>query len=334
MNSYPTEPYKIRKLDIRFDQSAVADLIESCFGEYLDPDGLTYIKRIRQAAKERKSIQWLQGCNEMLSYPLYGFVCETDQGEIIGNLSLIPFERNGRWIYLIANVAVAEQWRRKGIAKKLTTTALAHLSQQGVQTAWLQVREDNDSAVSLYQTFGFQEFSRRTTWVKSTSIGEDIEIKTREITIEKRKAKHWLQHAQLLHRTYPQDVAWNLSLYIREFAPGILPSFKSAIMRTELQHYIAKKNNQVIGFASWQSRNLFSDSIWLAMYADHEDLATGPLLHNLEKALRNKHRPLTINYPANRNNQAFEESGYSRLNTLVWMKRPVWKKNEHEGDKE
>jgi ribosomal protein S18 acetylase RimI-like enzyme len=332
VNSYTTEPYKIRKLDIRFDQSAVADLIESSFGEHLDPDGLTYIKRIRQAAKDRKSIQWLQGSNEMLSYPLYGFVCETDKGEIIGNLSLIPFERNGRWIYLIANVAVAENWRRKGIARKLTTTTLTHLSQQGVQTVWLQVRENNDSAVNLYKSFGFQEFSRRATWVKSTGIGDDLGNKTREITIEKRKAKHWLQHAQLLHRTYPQDVAWNLSLHIREFAPGIFPSVKSAFLHTELQHFIAKRNNQVIGFATWQSRNLFSDSVWLAMYADHEGEATTPLLENLEKALRNKHRPITINYPANRNNEAFEASGYSLLNTLVWMKRPVWKNNEFGGE--
>lgn len=332
MKPYIAEPYKIRKLDIRFDQLAVADLIESCFGNYLDPDGLTYIKRIRQAAKDRKSIQWLQGLNEMVSYPLYGYVCESDQGEIIGNLSLIPYERNGRWIYLIANVAVAEAWRQKGIAKQLTTIGLSHLSRQGVQTAWLQVREDNDAAVILYQTFGFQEFARRTTWVKTTAIGERSNHTASDITIEKRKPKHWLQHAQLLHRTYPQDVAWNLSLHIRQFSPGILPSFKSVLMHSELQHLVAKRNQQIVGYATWQSRNLFSDSIWLAMYPDHEAEATQPLLQTIEKTIRNKNKPITINYPANRNIQALSESGYTPLNTLIWMKRPVWKIKENGED--
>jgi ribosomal protein S18 acetylase RimI-like enzyme len=332
VDNYTTKSYKIRKLDIRFDQPAVADLIETTFGEYIDPDGKNYLQRIRQAARDRKSVQWLQGANEMASYPLYGFVCVTEHGDIIGNISLIPFERHSRWIYLIANVAVAEAWRGKGIAKDLTTTVLTHLSQHGVQSVWLQVREDNEAAINLYQSFGFKEFSRRTTWIKTRDIGADSMSTHSEITVEKRNAKHWLQHAQLLHRIYPQDVAWNLSLHIQDFAPGILPVVISSFFFNDLEHYVAKRNHQVIGFASWQSRKLFADTIWLALYPEDEERATGPLLNLLEKNLRNKNKPVTINYPAHRNTHAFSASGYNEANTLIWMKRPIWKTEESGGE--
>ena len=332
MVPFMTEPYKIRKLDLRFDQLAVADLIERAFGEYIDPDGKSYLDRIRQAARDRKSVQWLQGSNEMISYPLFGYVCENQRGEIIGNLSLIPFERNGKWIYLIANVAVDEAWRRQGIARQLTSTAINHLSQQGVQAVWLQVREENEAAVNLYKSFGFNEFARRTTWIKTRGIGGTTEQPFGTITIEKRKAKHWLQHAQLLHRIYPQDAAWNLNLKIQDFAPGLLPVVKSTIFFSDLEHYVAKRDHQVIGFASWQARKLYADTIWLALYAEEEERALCPLLSVLENNLRNKQKPITINYPAHRNAHAFSACGYTPMNTLIWMKRPIWKLNEYGGE--
>jgi ribosomal protein S18 acetylase RimI-like enzyme len=328
VNTYISESFKIRKLDIHADQSAVADLIEQTFGSYIDPDGKAYLQRIRDAANNRKNIQWLKGANEMLSYPLSGFVCETGSGKIVGNLSIIPFERNGKWVYLIANVAVDDQWRRKGIAKQLTTHALNHLSKQGVQTVWLQVRDDNEPAINLYQTFGFQEFSRRTSWLKSSNIGVVDWNIPEHTTVTRRKSRHWLQQAQYLHRTFPQDVAWNLNLNFRDFAPGFLSNIKSTIQINDLEHFEVMYEQQTIGFATWQSRKLYADSIWFACDQTYEYEASLALLAALEKQLRNKNRPLLINYPASRNQNGFTKAGYSPLNTLIWMKRPVWRINK------
>jgi predicted N-acetyltransferase YhbS len=327
VSTYQSGNYKIRKLDIRFDQPAVADLIEKSFGSYIDPDGMAYLQRIREVAQNRKNIQWLKGANEMLSYPLSGFVCETNNGDIVGNLSIIPFERNGKWVYLIANVAVDDQWRRKGIAKQLTTQALNHLSRQGVQTVWLQVRDDNEPAIGLYKSFGFQEFSRRTNWLKSSQIGNPDWKMPELTTVVKRKSRHWLQQAQYLHRTFPQDVAWNLNLDIREFSPGLLSAVKSTMQISELEHFEAVYNNQTIGFASWQARKLYADSIWFVSDQNYEFEASLALLLAIEKQIKNRQRPLMINFPADRNNAGFIKAGYSVLNTLIWMKRPVWRMN-------
>ena len=154
---------RIRSLDISSDLDQVADLIEMCFPISHDPDGQTYIREMRKAAREMRLFGWLSTLAEMGSTKSAGFVWE-DSGEIIGNLSLIPFQNDGRRIHLIANVAVHPDHRRKGIARALTQHALAYLRRRGDPAAWLQVREDNPAAITLYRSVGFKEQAIRTTW--------------------------------------------------------------------------------------------------------------------------------------------------------------------------
>ncbi|HEX4229939.1 MAG TPA: ribosomal protein S18-alanine N-acetyltransferase [Bryobacteraceae bacterium] len=56
----------------------------------------------------------------------------------------------------ILNLAVAPEWRRRGIAKTLLEH---HLAQGG--THFLEVRESNLAAQALYRTLGFREVGRR-----------------------------------------------------------------------------------------------------------------------------------------------------------------------------
>ena len=138
----------IRRLDLSKDLDQVADLIERCFPISRDPDGQTYIQEMRKAARDMRMLGWLTNLAEMGSTKTAGFVW-TDSGEILGNLSLIPFQKEGRRIHLIANVAVHPDHRRQGIARALTQRALAYLQRRGDRTAWLQVRMDNDAAIDI-----------------------------------------------------------------------------------------------------------------------------------------------------------------------------------------
>lgn len=56
----------------------------------------------------------------------------------------------------ILNLAVAPEWRRRGVAKAL----LEHQLGRG-GTHFLEVRESNLAARALYRTLGFQEVGRR-----------------------------------------------------------------------------------------------------------------------------------------------------------------------------
>ena len=123
-------PDHLRPFDVRHDLSRVADLVELCFADSLDPDGQNYLRQMRSAARNPVYLHWASAAAERVPMPLSGYVWEEDK-RLVGNLTLIPFNVHGRRYYLIANVAVHPEFRRLGIARKLTSRAIQHAQQHG-----------------------------------------------------------------------------------------------------------------------------------------------------------------------------------------------------------
>lgn len=61
----------------------------------------------------------------------------------------------------IANVATAPEARRRGIARALMTALAEELRARGAARAYLEVRESNTPALTLYTALGFSEVGRR-----------------------------------------------------------------------------------------------------------------------------------------------------------------------------
>jgi ribosomal-protein-alanine N-acetyltransferase len=61
----------------------------------------------------------------------------------------------------ILNVFVHSSARRSGIATTLLQSALDHMRDRGVTRVWLEVRESNKSALSIYSAAGFRQSGRR-----------------------------------------------------------------------------------------------------------------------------------------------------------------------------
>lgn len=61
----------------------------------------------------------------------------------------------------IANLAVREPTRRRGIGASLLDGALAEAARRGAGNLYLEVRESNDAARRLYASRGFEEIGRR-----------------------------------------------------------------------------------------------------------------------------------------------------------------------------
>lgn len=312
----------IRQLDIRRDLLQVANLIELCFANTLDADGCENLRQIRRAAVDTAYLRWVPGADERVSMPLFGYVWEQDQ-RIIGNLSLIPIYKGGRWLYLIANVAVLPEFRRNGIARELTLRALQHVREHRVSSAWLQVRDDNPAAQHLYETTGFVERSRRTTWVNNQFAPPPPRLSG--VNVTGRRTADWNQHLTWLKRTYPPEVSWNMTFDARRFSPGFWRQVWRWFNGEMQEHWVARRSNPdiILGIASWEPVRTLSDQIWLT--ADPEDEATAirALLPQVNKYLAPRQRPIAVNYPAGRSGQAFVDCGYHILNTLIWMERQL-----------
>lgn len=61
----------------------------------------------------------------------------------------------------IMNIAVKIDYRRQGIATLLINHILNFCKEKNIKTIHLEVNEENFSAISLYQKFGFKKCGRR-----------------------------------------------------------------------------------------------------------------------------------------------------------------------------
>ena len=307
----------IRKVNVRQDLMAVADLIELCFAATLDEDGREYLRHLRAMARDQSYVSWMQGAAERLSSPLYGFVWEED-GRIVGNLSLIPLSRRGQLVYLIANVAVHPQYRRRGIGRALTQTALDHLRQRGIENAWLQVRDDNPGAYHLYRSLGFIDRARRTTW-QVNSFSPLVRPIPDGIQIQGRSVQDWELQSAWLHEIYPPEVSWNLPINFSRLSPDFLGYFLRWLRSERIEHWVARQNDAPVSFASWEPMRGSSDMLWLATKPENEAWAILPLLLYARSVLAGSGRALSVNYPAGRAEIAFQRAGFSNHQTLIWM---------------
>lgn len=309
----------IRRLDISSDLDQVADLIEMCFPISYDPDGQTYIREMRKAARELRLFGWLSNLAEMGSTKSAGFVWE-DSGEIIGNLSLIPFQNDGRRIHLIANVAVHPGHRRKGIARALTRHALAYLRRRGDPAAWLQVREDNAAAITLYHSAGFKEQAVRTTWrIRPMDFQKRDAAQHCGLRLKHRDQQAWRQHQAWLAEAYPYKLRWNLPVDFNRLGPGLIQNLTNFLDGMRFRHWAFVEDQTLQGVITWQKTRAFANNLWLAFSPEIEVELLPDVLASVFKRLARRH-PISIDYPKGRSCETFKSLGFESFRTLIWMR--------------
>ncbi len=143
----PMEPYR--------DLGGVARLIQAAFADELDRAGRAALREMRNMSRLGPLLWWLDRASAEFSEMISGFVW-VEEGQIVGNVTVsraAPDSR--RWI--ISNVAVAEPYQGRGIARALMDAAVELIYQWGGRAVSLQVRDNNAPAVHLYRSIGFQE---------------------------------------------------------------------------------------------------------------------------------------------------------------------------------
>ncbi|MDP3185181.1 MAG: GNAT family N-acetyltransferase [Anaerolineales bacterium] len=306
---------QLRPLNILNDLLRVANLVEACFADSLDAVGHRYIQQMRRAGKDSNFLRWATTAMDTVSMPLSGYVWE-ENDEVVGNVSLVPFKREGRKVYLIANVAVRPEYRRKGIGRALTVSAMQHARQRGAQATWLHTRDDNPAAMALYTSLGFRERARRTTWLaKPTS---SISLNGSGITVTTRQARDWPQQEAWLQRLYPEELAWYQPISWLSFRPGLGPSLYRFFLDFETRQWAAWSNGQLLGVLAWQPTSGHADRLWAATSPEDGAPALTALLCHARQALT--WRPdLALDFPANQVDEAIRSAGFQPRRTLIWM---------------
>lgn len=316
---------RVRPFDVRRDLKAVADLVEQCFSDTLDPDGQRYLRQMRAAARDPGYLRWTKSLAGAAPVPLSGYVWEQD-GRVVGNLTLIPFFSPRYRYYLIANVAVHPDYRRRGIARSLTARAIEFARRRGVKSIWLHARHDNHGAVDLYRAAGFHHRARRTTWQYVPEANRSFptyhalpqELSSTATQVGPRRSADWPEQQIWLDLLYPSELSWHMTLRTNALKPGLWGFLYRTFNENSVKQWSIRRGKQLLGVLAWQSSMGYADHLWLAVSPESEDGAVTKLLQYALRHLPGR-RSLTLDYPAGRASQAILAAGFQERQTLIWM---------------
>ena len=312
----------LRPLNVLRDLSAVADLIEACFSSTMDGDGKRYVQDMRRAGKDNSFLKWANHAVETTSLPLSGYVWE-ENGRIIGNASLIPYRHNKQHTYLIANIAVYPDHRRKGIARSLTERAIQHAHEKNVDNIWLHVRDDNPGAIDLYTKLGFVERARRTSWQAHTDPHAPA-LQT-DIVVTDRNPNNWQTQLNWLSRLYPDTLAWHRNWTFTSLRPGLWNWLYLLFVDVNVRQWAAvKKSHSLTGSGSMEAALAWipygrGEALFAATGEGSDPQALTVLLLQARRELAHSYSSIALEFPAGEFDKAIQVAGFTPLRTLIWM---------------
>ena len=103
-----------------------------------------------------------QSLENELNNPASVFFAATENSEVIGYIGMSAVIDEG----YIFNVAVTENYRRKGIGSALINELVTYCRKNNFAFVTLEVRESNRGAVSLYSDFGFIKVGERANYYR------------------------------------------------------------------------------------------------------------------------------------------------------------------------
>ncbi len=155
-------PSEVRPFNMSKDAAQVLSLMRLAFGPSLDAESRDRLDHSVSAGQQ----PWfgLPAIGAKRIEP--GFVW-VEGGRIVGNVSLLTTRRPDR--YLIVNVAVHPDYRRRGIARALMQAVIATVKAHHGRVILLQVEHDNEPALNLYRQLGFAVIGDVSSWKASYS---------------------------------------------------------------------------------------------------------------------------------------------------------------------
>jgi ribosomal protein S18 acetylase RimI-like enzyme len=140
----------LRPIDSMRDLVGVTALIERTFADDMDASSRSHMREMRWLGMLFGWLDWFAWPGQGL---MPGYVWVED-GQIVGNVTVRRLSAFGRG-WMIGNVAVAPEWRGRGIARQMMEASIELVRHNHGDWIALQVRTDNEIARNLYQTLGF-----------------------------------------------------------------------------------------------------------------------------------------------------------------------------------
>lgn len=316
-------PEGLQPLDLGRHLGGVADLIELCFAHEMDDGGRGFIRELR----------WLSQFGPLLSVLLpFGLSREiwtqgvvwVERSRVVGTVSTQP-AGPGSATWLIANVAVHPEHRRRGIAWQLMRATLDFIRQRGGLEASLQVDDDNLGAIDLYRRLGFTPVATHLTWTRP---GRALapEAPAAGFEIRPRAGREWLDELSLAELIRPEGLAWNRPLHPVDFRPSLRRWLDRALNAQVEEHWVAATSAERLAGALILLAGLpEGDRLTLLTHPAYRGQVERPLLARGLRRLGSRPGLVRLEHPADdpAAEAVLREFGFTAARALRWLKAPI-----------
>jgi ribosomal protein S18 acetylase RimI-like enzyme len=254
----------LRKFKIPQDAQTLIDIVPLAFQYPEHPEW-----SIDEAEKEEliesfgaiKKIWWLiRGVGYVwrpMQDSMLGYVWEED-GQAVGVCNVFRQSASQQW--MIGNVAVLPEYRRRGIARKLVQACVDLAIERGAKQIVLDVIDNNVPAYELYKSIGFVHYAGQYIYEHPNDAPTDQppSLPT-EYSAHELKVKDWRLRYQLAQRITPNHVQefepveekkYRVPLIVRVIQPIAIRLLGMQVRRLTIED----TNHTVIGVASYHVR--------------------------------------------------------------------------------
>jgi GNAT superfamily N-acetyltransferase len=230
------------------DVPRIAELVELSFIGTLDYASRQVLRNLSWIAQRGQAI-WklalLLGSANPEEWAL-GSVWE-EAGRVVGNVTLTR-RKPEACAWLLSNVAVHPDFRRRGYARGLVLHALGQIRSRSGRKAYLQVDVENETAVRMYRELGFEEIGRRITWVRSSKSGtpdDSVSVRDPSYRIAPRDSSQWREEYGLWKEITPAGFTWNAPLLEDAFRPSAVRWLEQTLLGEKELHLLAKRDGRM-----------------------------------------------------------------------------------------
>jgi ribosomal protein S18 acetylase RimI-like enzyme len=319
MNSIPL-PSGARRARFPRDIPQITELVELCFAEVLDYPSRRMLRDVRAVAQlgdAAWSLSRLLGAVRPEEW-LLATVWQAD-GRIVGNVTLTRRAPEPH-AWLISNVAVHPDFRRRGIARGMVEHALGEIRSQGGRHAYLQVDAANSSALRIYDEVGFVEIARRTLWLRAQGEGKPAPSGTNPDSgrVSERKSSEWMEEFAFWREISPAGPAWNSPLTEAAFRPSWWRRAERFLEGDTEKHFLARSDAQVDAALAAYSRH----SGWEGMLIQRQGTSGKVEAGLLDAAWKtfSPARSVLLETMPEASADFLVELGFRKRRTFIWMR--------------